>query len=210
MTSQGTPSPAAVFKADLTATLELLKNMARYPSQVIRHVPQWEIRRFALIQIMLGLVVGLGRGIAKFSLFPILTEPILSTIATMIYVAVFSAGGFYLAQYLTKRNFDFTHFYGVVTLSFIPYGLTRIFEVSMLPFELVGVAGSFLLATMGLSENFGIGRKGLTRIFGALYLCILGIWVAQRIMETRNQYILEKTSSPIDIEEIEKDLSQSD
>jgi len=200
----------ALLKADVLACLELLKSMARHPTQVMRKLPHWELRRFILIQVILGVAVGLGRGIAKLSLFAILTEPILSTIATLTFVAIVSGGGYQLAKFLTKKNYDFSVLYGVIALAYIPFGVTRVFEISMWPFELIGVAGSFLLAIIGLSENLGLGRKGLTRIFGGIYVCILAFWIAQTVMETRNQYILEKTASPIDIEEIEKDLSQSD
>ena len=210
MASDPLENPVGTLKEDLQEAWKLLRDFGRKPTLVMRQVPDWPFRRTLLVLLSTSLVIGLGRGVARLSVVAVLLEPILSSIAAIATVGVFGFIAFYTVKTLSKSAPNQGKLFLTLSLAYIPFGLTRIFEISAWPFELIGVAGSFLLLIVGLSENFYLPKKHLTRVFGGFYLVILTYWIGQTILESRNQYLLEKTSSPIDIEDIEKDLSQSD
>ena len=67
-----------------------------------------------------------------------------------------------------------------VILSSIPFYIFQIISEYFAPITLIGFGFSFLLAIVGLSENFKVEKKRAYQLIGILFALVLVTWLTTR------------------------------
>ena len=198
------------------ATLQQLRHspnvlipFLRHPIDRITTLPNWNWITLAIIQGLFAAISGVLSGILSRSFVNILVGlfifPITATVGAMVL-----AGFFYYTFLLLKENVvPLRKLVTIIVLSSIYYMIFRTVTAFLPPADLFGAELTALVLVVGLSDNFGLDRKFVIRVVGALYLVLFIFWGARII---RDQQIFSKPRTPVTTESweiLEREVSSA-
>ncbi len=164
------------FKKIIDTLIEFIKN----PIVQIAKIPDWNWPSLFFVQIMIAISSGLLAGIIKLNIYRIaagiLIMPVVSTITSLLMATFF----YYYLQFFENRTEDFRKIFTFVILSSIPFYIFQIISEYFAPITLIGFGFSFLLAIVGLSENFKVEKKRAYQLIGILFALVLVTWLTTR------------------------------
>lgn len=166
-------NPSIDFKNILTTLIEFIKN----PVEKISHIPDWNWPSLFFVQIMIAISSGLLAGLIKLNIFRmaagLFIMPFVSTITSLL-MATFL---YYYFQFFENRTENFRRIFTFVILASIPFYIFQIISEYFAPISLIGFGFSFLLAIIGLTDNFSVDKKRAYQLNGVLFILVLVTWI---------------------------------
>ncbi len=167
-------------KIDLKNLIETLIAFVKNPIEQIAQIPDWNWASLFFVQIMIAISSGLLAGLIKLNIYRmaagIFIMPFVSTITSLLMATFF----YYYLQFFENRTESFRRLFTFVILSSIPFYLFQIISEYFAPMTLIGFGFSFLLAIVGLNENFKVEKKRCYHLIGVLFVLVLVTWIMNR------------------------------
>lgn len=164
-----------------------LKNFARNPMVEVGRLPDWNWPRVMFLQISLTIVSGIMSAIImkSFSTWKlaqgIIVFPIVATTIGLILASFF----YYYFQVFEKRTVSFVKLSTLVFLSNTFFYLFHIAAGYFAFSDILGMAFTGMLITVGLTENFQMEKRRSLRLVGVLFFLIFVIWVFEKMRDSR-------------------------
>lgn len=167
-------------KIDLRKILDTLIGFVKDPLTQISKIPDWNWSSLFFVQIMISISSGLLAGLIKLNFYRmaagIFIMPFVSTITSLLMATFF----YYYFQFFENRTEDFRKLFTFVVLASIPFYIFQIISEYFAPITLIGLGFSFLLAIVGLCENFKLEKKRSYQLIGLLFTLVLITWITNR------------------------------
>jgi hypothetical protein len=164
------------FKHIIETLIEFVKN----PLHEISKIPDWNWPSLFFVQIMIAISSGMLAGLIKLNIYRvaagIILMPVISTITSLL-MATFL---YYYLQFFENRTESFRKIFTFVILSSIPFYVFQILSEYFAAITLIGFGFSFLLAIVGLHENFKVTKKRAYQLTGALFILVIVTWILNR------------------------------
>lgn len=189
------PMDMRQLRLDLEDILSFLPSYARNPVEGIRRAPllSWP----ALLSLQIGFAATSGAIGGLFSLnfwnvlLGLLVFP-LTSLLQLALIAFFLKSAFSSALDTRPRQ---QRLFGIVVLANLPYLVLHALYAWVPAIDLIGFLTTCILLIVGLSEHFGIERRRLAKLIGAVYLLFFLIWgVSQYRTVTRLEQHRERFS----------------
>ncbi len=167
-------------KIDFKNLIEFLIAFVKNPIEHIAKIPDWNWASIFFVQIMIALCSGVLAGLIKLNIYRmaagVFIMPFVSTITSLLMATFF----YYYLQFFENRTENFRKLFTFVILSSIPFYVFQIVSEYFAPITLIGFGFSFLLAIVGLNENFKVEKKRCYQLIGLLFVLVLVTWITNR------------------------------
>jgi hypothetical protein len=168
--------PHIDFKKILETLIAFIKN----PVEQISKIPDWNWPSLFFVQVAIAIASGLLAGLIKLNIYRmaagIFIMPFVSTITALLMTTFF----YYYFQFFENRTENFRRIFTFVILSSIPFYIFQIISEYFAPITLIGFGFSFLLAIIGLHDNFKVEKKRCYQLMGILFSLVLVTWITSR------------------------------
>jgi hypothetical protein len=164
-----------------------VSQFVRHPLKEIAHLPNWNWPRILIMQITLSVISGMGSALVMrdFSTWKlaqgIFVFPFVATIIGIIFASFF----YYYFQVFEKRTVSFLK---LVTMVFLANTVFYVFHIPSGYFafsDILGMAFTSMLLTIGLTENFEMAKRRALRLIGVLFVLIFVIWAFEKMRDSR-------------------------
>ncbi len=165
--------PTISIKKIIETLIKFIKN----PTRQIAKIPDWNWPSIFFVQLMISVSSGLLAGLIKLNFYRmaagLFIMPFVSTITSLLMATFF----YYYFQFFENRTESFRKIFMLVILASIPFYIFQIISEYFAPISLIGFGFSFLLAIVGLCENFKVEKKRAYQLIGVLFIFVLVTWV---------------------------------
>lgn len=192
------------FLTELKNSQEYLLRYLRHPLVEIKNLPDWSWRRIMIVHVTITMMLGLLTGLLTFSKLSVLFGLIVMPVLTLILILVSCFFFYYAFQIFAEKTVSFRALYLMILLANIPFFIFQIGAHYFIFLQVIGLAFSAFILTVGFVEVFGLNRKLVLRLIGGLFALVLAIWLWGRIDGSR----LDKSMKSDDFEAPEVHLGQ--
>lgn len=192
------------FLTELKNSQEYLVRYLRHPIAEIRNLPDWSWRRILIVHVTITMILGLLTGLLTFTKLSLLFGVIVMPILTFILISVSCFFFYYAFQIFAAKTVSFRALYLMILLANIPFFIFQIGAHYFVFLQVIGLAFSAFILTVGFVEVFGLSRKLVLRLILGLFAVILAIWIWGRIDGSR----LDKSMKSNEYEAPEVHLGQ--
>ena len=188
--------------------LQYLPQYLKNPVAGIKRVPAWDWYTLLILQISASAAVSILTGVATRNLLQIFGGIILGPIYGLIFSFLISVILYYVFLFLMDTQLEFRKMYTVVILAGLPASIINILGAVLWPVSFIALAGFSWLLILGISENFLIDRKRVSKLVVPLVIIsslFIFFSVIKTLMSSRVQ-IQEYT--PESLDQIHKELNE--
>jgi hypothetical protein len=186
-----------------------LPEYLRNPVEGIKHAPAWDWSTVLLLEILFSASTGLLTGIVARHFLAIIGGLILSPIVGVILSFIVSGLIHYTCLFLMKTEVEFKKVFIIVVLAKIPSQILGILVPLIKFIPLIGIIVTALLLIIGISDNFMLDRKKVSRIIGTIATITLLFWLYTIIIEVSSNHIKVQDYTPDSLDQIHKELNES-
>jgi hypothetical protein len=194
------------FRNELKDLPRFLISFIKNPVQGIRTAPPLSWPALFSLQIGAAIISGALVGLTERSFFDFLVGIFIYPVSSLVLSVIFTLFIYYFFSLFHGTFLEFRRLYGLLVLANLPYFIFHAAAGFLPPIDLIGFAFTCVLLIVGLVEQFGLERKKVTRLVGALYLVFFLIWAveqyranhdeAQRLEEIQNRPSSARTHRP--------------
>lgn len=167
--------------------LHYLKGFIKNPLKEIGSLPDWTWNRILLMQILLSMISGFLAAIVSLNFGTwklangLIVFPFVATIIGLILASFF----YYYFQVFEKTTVSFQKLSTMIFLSNTLFYLFHVVSGHFAFADILGMAFTGMLITVGLTENFQMQKRRALRLVGVLFFLIFIIWVFEKLRDTR-------------------------
>lgn len=193
-------------KINIKLVLEFLLTYFKNPLIGMRQLPHWDWLTIFLIQIAISSLSGLISGLLARSVSGVFLGffffPLSSLISHLIVCSFF----YYTILFFYKTQIEFRKLYILILLAHLPFLLMIILSSFFRPLTLLGLAITAYLLIIGLSEQFLLPKKLITRFILILYAIYVVLWINHGFNLTKKETVFRKMATPESLDILEKEL----
>ncbi len=197
------------ISARIKDLIQYLPHYFKNPIAGIKRVPAWDWYTLLILQVCVSAIVSCLTGVVTANLLQIFGGLILGPIYGLLFSFLVTIILYYVFLFLMDTQLEFRKMYTVVVLAGLPASIINIFGSLIWPISLLALAGFSWLLILGISDNFLLDRKRVSKvILPMVILCSLVIFfsVIKTLTSSRVQ-IQEFT--PESLDQIHKELNES-
>jgi hypothetical protein len=217
MSSQQPPEAPRTFfglglddiRARIKEVLGFMPSFLKNPVEGIKRVPAWDWPTVIILQIFLAGVVFVLNGLLGRQFILAVVGLILGPLIGLAFAFIGSGIIYYAILFILRTELEFKKVFIVFVLAGVPGYLFGIISAFVSPILILSIIFSALLLIVGLTENFLLDRKAITKIVGAAALVLILAWVWEAIEDSRASKMKTLEISPDSLEILRKETEKN-
>ncbi len=198
----------SVLKAEIKDSFFTLLQFLRNPISEMQKLPEWEWPKMLLLLAAMASICGAIAGVVSGNLFDIFTRPIILPISSVVMTGIASGFFYYVFKFFFQREVSYQKLYTNLIFASIPAHILVILDHFLRPASLIGLAAGGILLTVGFSANFGLDRKKVGRLMGAMFGIYLVFWIFSSINLGKSHREYRQKATPESLEILERELRE--
>lgn len=171
--------------ANLKKSLRIFAHYLRNPIHGIQNLPDWGWPELFLHIVVVTAITGSLAGLVATSfastVYGLVMIPIISVILIMIGAAFF----YYFFQVFAGRSLSIRKMVTVIFFANVPFFVFQIASEYFPPISLIGLAFTGFILIAGLTTQFELPRRLVTRAVVSVYVLFLVVWIVGRLDSIR-------------------------
>jgi len=156
----------------------LLARLAIHPVSVMQGNVALTWRAIFTLQAVLAVASGAIVAIAEKSWLDFAISAFVFPLAMIMIVAIFTLLLYYYFALFTSTYLDARRLHAVVAVATAPYFAMHSFSGYLPPLDLLGFAAACVLCSVGLVEQFALGKRPILAFFIFAGLTFFAVWSA--------------------------------
>lgn len=196
----------AYIQTRLINGLSHLAVFMKNPVEGIKKAPAWDWPTAVIVSSVVSAVTGILNGIVDGNILGIITGFILKPFYGVIISGIIAGVLYYACMFLLNATLEFKKLFIIVILAFVPGQILSILTPLFKPVHIAATMVTAYLTIVGLSDNFLLDRKRVTKIIGILagaYILIFTLGYLQQLSHSPSK---ARGFSPETLDQIAREL----
>lgn len=197
----------------LTRAKALLKYLPQYlahPVNGIKRVPAWDWHTLLILQIGVSAIISSLTGVVTRNLIQVFLGLIfIGPIYGLVFSFIVTIILYYVFLFMMDTQLEFRKMYTVVILAGLPASIFSIFGALFWPFSFVALAVFAYLLIVGISENFLLDQKRVSRIILPLILIVSVVIFFSVIQTLTSARVRIQDYTPESLDQINRELEKA-